>query len=267
MVVTFDPAPQVVLRPGSLQLTGAEEKARIIGALGVDVLVALPFTHELSQVPASQFLASLLDHVNVAEIWTGADFAFGHKRQGTVDFLIRSGQQSNFAVHVVSRQKLDGLPISSTAVRDLIVAGDVEGAAVLLGHFPAISGDVVTGHGRGTGLGYPTANIQPSPHLLLPATGIYAGFLRHEGRRLPAAVSVGYNPVFEGKDIRVEAYVLDYTGNLHGAHVGLDFVGRIREERNFDSVDALVEEMGRDVQRAKQILATAEEPGELILQP
>lgn len=267
MVLTFDPAPQVVLRPGSLQLTDAGEKARLIGALGVEVLTVLSFTPELSQVAAPQFLEALLDHVNVAEFWAGADFAFGHKRQGNIDLLIGAGQYSNFAVHVVARQKLDGHAVSSSAVRDLLVAGDVEQAAVLLGHFPGISGEVVTGHGRGTGLGYPTANLQPPPHQLLPATGIYAGFLRHESRRLPAAISVGYNPVFEGKDIRVEAFVLDYSGELHGARVGLDFVGRIREERNFAGVDDLIAEMGRDVERARQILEAAQEPGELMLHP
>jgi riboflavin kinase/FMN adenylyltransferase len=267
MVLTFDPAPQVVLRPGSVQLTDGQEKARIIAALGPTTLVMLPFTSELSHVPAPEFLVSILDHVNLAEVWLGADFLFGHNREGNVDLLIRSGQHSCFSVHVVYRRGLHGSPISSTRVRELIREGNVEQAAVLLGHYPSLSGKVVTGFGRGTELGFPTANVQPSAAQLLPATGVYAAYLRFDGNRLHAAVSVGYNVVFGGEDIVVEAYVLDFTGDLRNKIVGVDFVARVSDEQHFESVDGLVTKMHGDVEQVRRILVASEEPGELILSP
>jgi riboflavin kinase/FMN adenylyltransferase len=255
MVITFDPRPLVVLRPGATQISAARDKARVIGGLGPDVLAIVPFTRETSQIPAGEFLQSILDHVNLAEIWTGSDFVFGHNREGTIDFLISAGQKDGFAVHVLPRQRLGDVPISSTAVRELITAGDVAGASQLLGHYPSVAGPVVAGHARGAGMGYPTANLAPLPYQILPATGIYAGYLRFDDRRLPAAASVGYNPVFGGKDLSVEAFVLDFSGDLRGKDVSLEFVDRLRDEQNFASVDALISQMDRDVQRVRQILA------------
>jgi riboflavin kinase/FMN adenylyltransferase len=265
VVITFDPRPQVVLRPGSTQLTGPIEKARIIGALGTDRLVILPFTRETAAISAGNFLVSILEHVNVSEIWIGADFAFGNRREGNVDFLIRSGQRSGFGVHVVPRKRLGTLEISSTAIRELVESGDVAGASVLLGHYPRINGVVVRGAGRGAGLGFPTANVSFPEAQVLPGTGIYAGRLLVDEQILDAAISVGYNVQFDGKEISVEAYALDFEGDLRGREVGLDFVERIRGEARFESVDALVAQMGRDVAEARRILAETHEPGELIL--
>jgi riboflavin kinase/FMN adenylyltransferase len=267
MVLTFDPRPEVILRPGSLQLTDAVEKARLIAALGPTVLAILPFSRDLAQVRAAEFLAAILDHVNLAEIWVGADFAFGHKREGTVDFLIRSGQTVGFAVHIVSRQPLDGIPISSTGVRELIEAGNVGEAARFLGHYVGFGGTVTRGFGRGAKLGFPTANVQHSPYQLLPALGIYAGYLRVDGQRLPAAISVGYNVQFDGETVTVEAYVLDFSGDLSNREVGVEFVARIRDEQKFDTVDDLLGEMQRDVEKTRSILGQSEEPGELLLTP
>jgi riboflavin kinase / FMN adenylyltransferase len=264
VVITFDPRPQVVLRPGSKQLTDGEQKARIIKALGPDVLVILPFSRELAAVPAGQFLLAVLEHINLAEIWIGADFAFGHNREGTVDFLIRSGQRSGFGMHVVARQQFDGVPISSTAVRTLLEEGDVSAAARLLGHYFRVPGTVVRGAGRGVELGFPTANLTTEATQQVPATGIYAGFLELEGVRRPAAISVGYNPQFDGTELSVEAYVLDFAGDLYGQAVCLDFVGRVREERRFESVEGLIAAMGKDVAAVRAILGEAQEPGELV---
>jgi riboflavin kinase/FMN adenylyltransferase len=265
VIVTFNPRPQVVLRPGSTQLTGPEEKGRIIGALGPDRLVMLPFTRETSQISAGSFLVSMLEHINLSEIWIGADFAFGHKREGNLEFLIRSGQNSGFGVHIVSRQRLGATEISSTAIRELVGAGDVAGASVLLGHYPRITGEVVRGAGRGASMGFPTANIRPPEAQFLPGTGIYAGRLLVEEQTMPAAISVGYNVQFNGQDISVEAYVLDFEGDLRGRGVSLDFIDRIREEARFESVDALLAQMHTDVEDVRRILAQAREPGELML--
>lgn len=265
VVITFDPRPEVLFRPDSLQLTDGPAKARIISSLGVDTLVMVPFTRQFSEIPAGQFLLSILEHVNLAEMWVGADFAFGYKRGGTVDMLIRSGQQSGFAVHVVPRRPLDGVAVSSSLVRDRIVAGDVAGAAKYLGHWYAWEGLVVHGDQRGRELGFPTANLQPPPHQLLPATGVYAGYVRFDGQRLPAAISVGYNVHFHGTSLKVEAHILDWDGDIYDRIIGIEFVARVREEREFTSLDALITEMQHDCKEVGRLLARADEPGERIM--
>jgi len=265
LVITFDPRPQVVLRPGSTQLSDAAEKARIIAALAPDRLVILPFTSSTAEISAGNFLVSILERVNLNEVWVGADFAFGHRREGDIAFLIRSGQKSGFGVHVVARQRLASSEISSTAVRELVAAGDVAGASILLGHYPRLRGVVVRGAGRGVDLGFPTANIRPAATQVLPGIGIYAGRLFVDGKTYAAAISVGYNVQFDGRQVSLEAYALDFEGDLRDREVGLDFVQRIRDEARFESVEALVDQMHRDVDEVRVILSRADEPGELIL--
>lgn len=266
IVVTFDPRPQVTLRPGSQQLTDGREKIRIIGALGVDVLAVLPFTPNLAAVPAGQFLVAVLEHVNLGEIWVGADFAFGHNREGDVQFLIRGGQSSGFAVHVVARQTLHGVPVSSTIIREHIQQGDVMTAVRLLGHYLRLQGEVISGHGRGKGLGYPTANLRVAPEQMLPGNGIYAAHTWVDGRRYEAAVSIGSNPTFGEHEVTVEPYLLDFSGDIRGQSIALDLVEKIRDEQRFESTEELVAAIGRDVEETRRILARADEPGELILQ-
>ncbi len=262
MVITFDPRPSVVLRADQYQLTNGLAKARMITAMGIDVLVVLSFTSDLASLPAGEFLASILEHVNLVGLWTGADFAFGHKRGGTVQFLERAGLDAGFEVRVVGRQQLGPEAISSSAVRELVSIGEVARAAQTLGHYPGFDGLVVGGFGRGKELGFPTANVRPPIHQQLPATGIYAGYLGFNGRELGAAISVGYNVVFGGTAIVVEAHVLDFTGDLRDIEVRLDFVDRIRPERDFAGVSALIAEMHRDVEEVRHILATAATPSE-----
>ncbi|GAC1629438.1 MAG: bifunctional riboflavin kinase/FAD synthetase [Chloroflexota bacterium] len=255
MVLTFDPRPQVFLRPGSLQLSDGHAKMRVIEGLKPDVLAILSFDRALANQPAEVFLLGLIEHVNLAEVWVGGDFAFGHNRTGDVNFLIRNGEAYGFAVHGVSRQQKADAPISSTLIRTLVADGAVREAARYLGHYPGFFGSVVAGYGRGAQLGYPTANVRPSPAQLLPATGIYAGYAQVEERRVPAAISVGYNPVFGGSQIVVEAHLLDFNEQLRDREIGLEFVCRIRSEENFDSVEALVAQMGRDVTTVRNVLA------------
>lgn len=264
-VITFNPRPEVVLRPGSLELTGGAVKERLIAALDPDLLVVMPFTPELAAVPAGEFLGSILKHVNLREMWVGEDFAFGHRRGGTVDYLVDAGKHSGFTVHVVTRRPFDGVSVSSSLIRDLVAAGTVTDAARYLGHYFALGGTVVRGQGRGRALGFPTANLRTEPYQLLPDTGIYAGYLRVDDRRLPAAISVGYNVVFGGREIVVEAHVLDFDEDLYDKVVEIEFVDRVREERNFEGVDALIAEMHRDVATVRRILAAAEVPGERVL--
>jgi riboflavin kinase/FMN adenylyltransferase len=264
-VISFDPRPEVLFRPDSLQFTDGAAKERIISALGVDTLALIPFTRAFSEIPAGTFLLSMLEHINLAELWVGADFAFGHKRSGNVEMLIRSGAASGFAVHVVPRQPLDGVPVSSSLVRELVEKGDVAGAAVYLGHWPSWQGLVVHGDQRGRELGFPTANLEPPPHQLIPATGVYAGYVRFDGQRLPAAISVGYNVHFHGTALKVEAHILDWDGDIYDRVIGIEFVDRVREEREFDTLESLIMEMKHDCDQVRTLLAAAEEPGELIM--
>lgn len=254
MVLTFDPRPQVLLRPGSVQLTDGRSKSRVIARLEPDLLALLPFDRQLANMPAEVFLLGLLEHVNLAEVWVGADFAFGHNRTGDVNFLIRNGDAYGFAVHVVNRQQLGDVPISSSLIRSLVAHGDIEGAARFLGHNPGFFGRVVSGFGRGARLGFPTANVVPPHAQHLPATGIYAGYVLLDERRQAAAISVGYNPVFGGQQIVVEAYILDFDEDLRDQEIGLEFVSRLRKEENFDSVEDLVAQMHRDVARVGEVL-------------
>jgi riboflavin kinase/FMN adenylyltransferase len=157
------------------------------------------------------------------------------------------------------------MPISSTKVRNLVREGNVQEAALLLGHYLTVRGRVVSGFGRGRELGFPTANVRPEASQLLPATGVYAAHLRCEGERRSAAVSVGYNVVFGGTHLSVEAFVLDFAGDLRDKVVALDFVARIRDEQQFESVDGLVARMHQDVDEVRRILESSVEPGELIL--
>lgn len=265
VVIAFDPRPEVLFRPDSLQLTDGGAKARVISALGVDALVMVPFTRAFSEVPAGQFLLSILEHVNLAEMWVGADFAFGHKRGGNVEMLIRSGQQSGFAVHVVPRQPLDGTAISSTLVRDLVAGGNVARAASFLGYWHGWEGLVVHGDRRGRELGFPTANLQPPLYQIIPASGIYAGYVRFDGQKLPAAISIGTNVHFHGTALKVEAHILDWDGDIYDRVIGIEFVDRVREERKFESLEALIEEMKHDCGEVRRVLSSAEEPGELIM--
>ena len=163
------------------------------------------------------------------------------------------------------RKRLGTREISSTVIRDLVGVGDVAEAAVLLGHYPRIDGVVVKGAGRGAGLGFPTANIRLPEAQFLPGIGIYAGRLLVGDRILGAAISVGYNVQFDGQEISVEAFALDFEGDLRGEEVSLDFIERIRGEERFESIDALVAQIDRDVVEVRRILGETHEPGELIL--
>jgi riboflavin kinase/FMN adenylyltransferase len=255
LVLTFEPIPLVVLRPGSKQLTDGAEKARLMGEVGPDMLAMLTFDLELASVPADEFLEKIERHVNLAEIWVGADFAFGHRRSGTVQFLIDRGQEDSFAVHIVPRQTIDGVRISSTRVREAVEAGNMAAARLLLGHAFEVDGPIVRGEARGAGLGFPTANVATRPTQILPRLGIYAGYLHVDGRRLAAAISVGYNVVFGGQEVKVEAFVLDFEGDLRDRDARVEFTAWLREERNFESVDALIEQMGNDVTEVRRVLA------------
>jgi riboflavin kinase/FMN adenylyltransferase len=260
VVLTFDPHPSEVVRPGShpTVLTSPRYKAELVEALGADVLCVLDFTLEFSRLTPSEFAhVVLVEHLHAQSVVVGENFRFGHKAAGDVAELARIGERFGFAATGVPLVRDGETTISSTYVRSCVDAGDVASATRALGREHRVEGVVVRGDARGRTLGYPTANLRTAPHTAVPADGVYAAWLVRAGERLPAAVSIGTNPTFEGRERRVEAYVLDFDGDLYGDEVALDFVALLRaaDTMSFDSVEALVEQIGRDVTKTRELLA------------
>ncbi|MDQ6875463.1 MAG: bifunctional riboflavin kinase/FAD synthetase [Actinomycetota bacterium] len=258
LVLTFDPHPSEVVRPGShpAVLTTPRRKAELIEALGVDVLCVLPFTLEFSRLGPAEFVHQVLvEHLHAAAVVVGANFRFGHRAAGDLTLLRDLGQRFGFVTEGVAIVAGGDTVYSSTFIRSSIDAGDVAGAARALGRWHRLEGVVVRGDRRGRELGYPTANLEPAPGAAVPADGVYAGRLIQQGQARPAAISIGTNPTFEGRERRIEAYLLDFDGDLYGEHLALDFVERLRGMHRFDDVAALQAQMAEDVAQTRRALA------------
>jgi riboflavin kinase / FMN adenylyltransferase len=263
VVVTFDPHPSEVVRPGShpALLTEAGRKADLIEALGVDVLCVIPFTVEFSHLSAESFVHDVLvEHLHARAVVVGENFRFGHRAAGDVALLETLGRRFGFTVEpapLVSNGAA-GAVVSSTYIRSCVDAGDVAAAAAALGRPHRLEGIVVRGDRRGRELGFPTANLSTAPHAAVPADGVYAGWLlrrrKGEQERLRAAVSIGTNPTFSGRERRVEAFLLDFDGDLYGERVALDFVARLREMRRYDGVEPLRVQIAQDVEDTRTAL-------------
>lgn len=269
VVVTFDPHPAAVLAPGRQPpaLTTPRAKATLLGGLGVDAVLVLPFTRELSHLTPEEFVrVVLVEALHAAAVAVGENFRFGHKAAGDVELLAELGPKYGFTVEGVKLEHGNGATLSSTYVRDRVGAGDVAAVARALGHWYRVEGVVVRGEGRGREMGYPTANVEPPTGTAIPADGVYAGWLLRDRDRWPAAISIGTNPTFESptgdpSERSVEAYALDRDDlELYGDHVAVEFVARLRDTLRFDSVDELVEAMRRDVERTRHALREAEKP-------
>ncbi len=258
-LVTLHPHPKVVLRPNSpLQyLSTVEERVDLLASLGLDYAAVFPFSLEASQIRARDFAQMLVDHLSMQELCCGADFALGYKREGNVAFLRALGAEKGFRVNVVEPFVFEGQIISSTRVRDLIEHGELETATRYLGRYPSVRGRVVKGDQRGRQLGFPTANLATTERRLLPADGIYAVRVRWNGAWRDGAASLGIRPTFGGTARQLEVYVLDFDGDLYDRVLEVQFVKRLREEKKFESVDALVEQMRRDVEATRQALRNA----------
>jgi riboflavin kinase / FMN adenylyltransferase len=265
VLVTFDPHPSEVVRPGShpAQLTTLRRKAELVESLGIDVFCVLPFTPELSKMPPDEFVHEILvEKLHVSAVVVGENFRFGHRAAGSVETLTRFGSRFGFGVEgaklvTVPNSGGEEITFSSTYIRACVNAGDVGAAQAALGRPHRLEGIVVRGDRRGHELGFPTANLSTPRFAAIPADGVYAGrfSLLSTGEPLKAAVSVGTNPTFSGRERRVEAFVLDVDEDFYGQRVGVDFVAKLRDMAKFDSPEALVEEMHRDVARARDLLA------------
>ncbi|MBI2170685.1 MAG: bifunctional riboflavin kinase/FAD synthetase [Chloroflexi bacterium] len=257
-VVTFRNHPRTVLGPGSAPpiLTPIEERIRLLGELGIALVAPITFSREVSMLSAQEFVAVLAERLRMKGLVVGPDFALGHNRQGTPEALREMGRAWGFAVAVAEPFLLDGQRVSSTEIRQALAQGNLEAAARCLGRCYAIAGKVVHGEGRGgRELGYPTANLQVDPEVALPGDGIYATWAYQGQRRYAAAASIGVRPTFgKGNARTVEAFLLDFQGDLYGAPMRLEFVRRLREERAFPSVEALQAQMALDVEEARRAL-------------
>lgn len=259
VVVTFWPHPATVLGGGELKcLTVPDERAELLSDLGVDDVVTLTFDSALANTSAEDFVKRLLGPLDFHHMLIGYDFALGKGREGNAARLAEIGAHLDFEVDVVPAVSDESGVISSTEIRKLVATGQVADAAGLLGHPYGLHGPVVHGDNRGRGLGFPTANIEIPAGKILPANGVYACQAVVDGRSLDAAVNVGVRPQFHAEAVKpsVEAFLLDFEGDLYGRDLSLEFIARLRSEARFESVDALIRQMHQDVDRTRGLLST-----------
>jgi len=256
-VVTFDRRPSELLAPQReiRYLTTLEEKLALLGELGVDFVAALPFTRELADTTARDFIVALVERLHMKELWTGPDFALGRGREGDAQYLRSLAEEFGFENHRLDPLTHSGGVISSTRIRNLIREGRVSEAADILGRYPSLKGEVVRGARRGHKLGFPTANVFLDERLIAPANGVYAACIAWDDENHTGVVNIGQRPTFEDRaQIILEAHVLDFTGDLYGKTMRIEFVKRLRPEQRFESADALIAQMETDVADTRLVL-------------
>jgi riboflavin kinase/FMN adenylyltransferase len=257
LVITFDPHPKMILHPNIhpfYLLTTRSEKIALLEGCGVDATVIIPFDLNYSKITAEQFVQDFLwKKLAITKIIIGHDYVFGQARQGNDAFLKAQGRKLGFSVEVITAFKIDQEIVSSTLIRNCILSGDIPGATRLLGRFYNVAGTVVSGAGRGTGLGYPTANIEPEKELL-PPSGIYAAFVMVDGSRYMGALNIGVKPTFEDYTSTLEVFLLDYNSDLRGKKLNILFVEKLRDIVKFDGPESLKRQIAADVEKTKEIL-------------
>jgi riboflavin kinase/FMN adenylyltransferase len=255
VAVTFDRHPREILTPGSEPrlLTTTERKAELIARSGLDLLVVLEFTPEFSGWPAEAFVDRVLvEGLRASHVAVGANFTFGHRALGTVSTLRELGPSRGFTTEETALLEIGGRAVSSSSIRAALAEGDLAWPTTALGRPHLVDGVVVSGAGRGRGLGFPTANLRAFPRLLLPRVGIYAGRARTPAGTHVAAISVGTNPTFGIEPLHVEAFLLDFDADVSGMPMSVEFLERLRDEERFATAEALVEAMAEDVRRTRE---------------
>ena len=257
LVITFDPHPKMILHPNIhpfYLLTTRSEKMALLEGCGVDATVIIAFDMNYSKITAEEFVRDFLwKKLAITKIIIGHDYVFGQARQGNDAFLKAQGRKLGFSVEVIKAFKIDNEIVSSTLIRNCILSGDIPAATRLLGRFYNVEGVVVSGAGRGTGLGYPTANIEPDKDLL-PPSGIYAAFVVVDGKRYMGALNIGAKPTFEDYTSTLEVFLLNYEGDLRGEKLNVLFVEKIRDIVKFDGPESLKRQIAADVEKTKEIL-------------
>ena len=258
VVVTFDRHPREILTPGAHPplLTTLDRKASLTAGLGIGALIVLEFTEEFSRWPPEDFVKHVLvEGVHADHVVVGSNFTFGYKAMGNLPVLRDLGAAHGFSVEAVSLLKLGGRPVSSSSIREALTGGDLEWPTEALGRRFVLDGTVTSGAGRGRGLGFPTANLEVPPGMLLPGEGVYAGKAHVDEGSFVAAINVGTNPTFGGEPLHAEAFLLDFEGDLIGRPVALEFWERLRDETRFDSAEDLARQIKEDVERTRALVA------------
>ncbi len=251
LVVTFDPHPQLVIgRKPSLQvLTPTSQKLELLSRYEIDAVLVIPFTDEFARIEAESFVkATYAEALDIREIIVGYSHNFGRHGRGDRLLLERLSERYGFKTHVVQPVQVEGSPVDSSRIRALLAAGEIHAAERLLGHAYVIAGTVVRGEGRGSQLRYPTANVVPhDPHALIPKRGVYAVRVRLEAAVLNGVMNIGTRPTFGTGGEHCEVHILDFEGDLYGQSIQVEFVERIRDEKRFPSIEALKDQITKDV--------------------
>ena len=258
VVLTFYPHPSAFFRGRrpTFYINSPEEKAILLGDLGVDYIITQRFDHKLSQVSAGAFLDMLKIHTGFSHFWVGEDFALGHKREGDIHFLEKASADHQFQLHVVAPVLLGEEVVSSTRIRQALRAGDVASVATYLGRAFTVLGEVVVGSNRGKRLGFPTANLRVQEERAYPRSGVYACIAEVVGRHWPAVTNIGIRPTFEGTQgvDTIETHLLDFNDDLYRQEIKLAFIDRLRDEQRFSNPEALIAQIQTDIRRAREIL-------------
>ena len=269
LVLTFEPHPRAVFKPDEpvFRLTPPAEKAHLLATLDVNAMVVIPFDWAFAARTAQEFIDDILiGQLGVRQVVVGYDFHFGRGRAGTLDMLKTAGQENGFGVTVVSPIGSAGAAFSSSAIRAYLRAGEVEAATRALGYRWFVRGPVIDGAKRGRDLGFPTANMQPHPSCQL-CHGVYAVRMRRNGETLDGVANYGRRPQFDNGAPLLETYLIDFEGDLYGETVEVEFIDFLRPEAKFESVEALIEQMRADTDRARALLAAANGHGLMRLGP
>jgi len=257
VVVTFDPHPLEVLFPKKAPsfITSHRHKLDLIASCGIDATIIIPFDHEFSRMSAREFVeAVLVEKIGARAFVVGHDYRFGHSGGGDIAFLKKLGEQYGFKVQIVTGLRVNDTVVSSTAIRQMIVSGNIKEANRLLGRFFEVSGTVIPGRKRGVSLGFPTANIR-MPAITSPRTGVYVVQAEVDGKTYGGAANLGYNPTFGDTDLSLEAHLFDFDQDIYGKPITVRFIDRLRNELRFSSPAELAAQIRKDVDTAKKILA------------
>jgi riboflavin kinase / FMN adenylyltransferase len=265
VVMTFDPHPLRVMKPGNGPplITPTEQKLKLVERAGIEIILCIPFNKTFAAISAESFVKDILvGRVGIREIVVGYDYSFGHNRRGNIDMLREMGKDLGFVVHVVEPIRVRDTLVSSTMIRTLVLEGDLTTTRHLLGRDYQISGTVVKGKNRGGRLlGFPTANLRPVD-ALIPKRGVYVVTVLVDGRLHDGVTNIGFNPTFGDEALSVETHILDFSGDLLGKTIRVNFIQRLRDELTFPNVEALSAQIGQDILEARRLLDAARTTGE-----
>ena len=258
VVLTFFPHPDKVLCDIETRyyLTSPEQRARLLLDLGVDVVVTHPFDDSIRRMPAADFIRQLTRYLRLKELWVGSDFAMGYQREGTVEYLEAQGKEFGFSVTAIEliMTGAGGDAVHSSQVRELLGRGDMRQVKRLLGRAYTLEGLVVAGQKRGRTIGFPTANLDVWSEQIIPPNGVYAGYATVKGETIQAATNIGIRPTFDADALSIEAHLLDFDRDIYGETIELGFEQRLRAEKKFAGLEALVAQISADVAEARAVL-------------